>query len=118
MDKQHVSFTYKDYRHKGNNMHKMMTLDTHEFIRRFMLHVLPNAFHRIRHYGLLASPTKLKHARRLLNMAEPKTDVEPSEKSDEPAPFECRKCHSPLHIMAIREPVYLPRATPMKTAKE
>jgi hypothetical protein len=118
MNKRHVSFTYKNYRRKGNNMHKTMTLDTHEFMRRFMLHVLPNGFHRIRHYGLLASPTKLKQARRLLNMAEPEPDVEQSEKSDEPTPFECRKCHSPLHIMAIREPLYLPRAPPIKTAQE
>jgi hypothetical protein len=118
MDKRYVSFTHKDYRRKGNNMHKTMKLDTLEFMRRFMLHVLPNGFHRIRHYGLLASPTKLKHARRLLNMAEPEPDVESSEKSDESAPFECRKCHSPLRIMAISEPVYLPRAPPIKTDKE
>jgi len=118
MDKQHVNFTYKDYRRKGNNKHKTMTIDTHEFIRRFMLHVLPNGFHRIRHYGLLASSKKLKQARRLLNMAEPEPDVEPNEKDDESAPFKCRKCHSPLQIMAIREPVYLPRAPPIKTAKE
>jgi hypothetical protein len=118
MDKQRVNFTYKDYRRKGNNKHKTMTIDTHKFIRRFMLHVLPNGFHRIRHYGLLASSKKLKQARRLLNMAEPEPDVEPNEKDDESAPFECRKCHSPLQIMAIREPVYLPRAPPIKTAKE
>lgn len=98
--------------------HKTMNLDTHEFIRRFMLHVLPNGFHRIRYYGLLASPKKLTQAKRLLNMAEPEPDVEPSKKDDESAPFECRKCHSPLQIMAIREPVYLPRAPPIKTAKE
>lgn len=118
MDKQHVSFTYKDYRRKGNNMHKTMTLDTHEFMRRFMLHVLPNGFHRIRHYGLLASPTKLKYARRLLNMAEPEPAVETNERDDEPASFECRTCHSPLHIMAIRKPVYLPRAPPSTTDKK
>jgi hypothetical protein len=118
MDKQHVSFTYKDYRRKGNNMHKTMKLDTHEFMRRFMLHVLPNGFHRIRHYGLLASPTKLKQARRLLNMAEPEPTVESDKKDDEPASFECRKCHSPLQIMAIRDPAYLPRAPPSPKDKK
>lgn len=112
MDKQHVSFTYKDYRRKGHNKHKTMKLDTHEFIRRFMLHVLPNGFHRIRHYGLLASPVKLKQARQLLNMAEPEPSEKVNEKKDESASFECRKCHSPLSIMAISEPVYLPRAPP------
>jgi hypothetical protein len=71
MDEHHVHFKYKDYRRKGNNMHKVMRVDTDEFIRRFMLHVLPNGFHRIRHYGLLGSQTKLKRARKLLKVAEP-----------------------------------------------
>ena len=115
MDKQYVSFTYKDYRRKGNNMHKTMKLDTHEFIRRFMLHVLPSGFHRIRHYGLLASPTKLKKARRLLNMAEPEPTVETDKNEHEPATFECRKCHAQLHITAITPPAYLPRAPPIET---
>jgi hypothetical protein len=53
-DKQ-VSFTYKDYRRKGNNQHKTMQLDTHKFIRRFMLHVLPSGSHRVRHFALLGN---------------------------------------------------------------
>lgn len=67
----HVSFTYKDYRLKGRTKHKTMQLETNEFIRRFMLHVLPCGLHRIRHYGLLASQTKLALARRLLNVPAP-----------------------------------------------
>jgi hypothetical protein len=94
------------------------TIATHEFIRRFMLHLLPSGFHSIRHYGLLASPTKLKHARRLLNMAEPEPTVETHKKDDEPASFECRTCHSPLYIMAIRKPFYLPRAPPSTKDKK
>ena len=47
-----VSFTYKDYRRNGRQ--KIMRLEPDEFIRRFLLHVLPNGYHRIRHYGLLA----------------------------------------------------------------
>src|SRR3984893_17195744 len=54
-DKTGVTFRYKDYRIKGPARYKTMTLAPAEFIRRFMLHVLPNGFHRIRHYGLLAS---------------------------------------------------------------
>jgi len=50
-----VTFRYKDYRVKGPARYKAMTLAPAEFIRRFMLHVLPKGFHRIRHYGLLAS---------------------------------------------------------------
>ena len=50
-----VTFKYKDYRVEGPERHKVMTLAPHEFIRRFLLHVLPKGFHRIRHYGLLAN---------------------------------------------------------------
>lgn len=71
MDNKHVHFKYKDYRRKGNNMHKLMKVDTDEFIRRFMLHILPSGFHRIRHYGLLSSKAKLKQSRQLLHVSEP-----------------------------------------------
>ena len=54
-----VTFRWKDYRAKdgakGKTRHKAMTLSPHEFMRRFLLHVLPGGFHRIRHYGLLAN---------------------------------------------------------------
>jgi hypothetical protein len=50
-----VTFKCKDYRIEGPERYKVMTLATHEFIRRFLIHVLPAGFHRIRYYGLLAS---------------------------------------------------------------
>mgnify|MGYP001816170268 CR=1 FL=1 len=50
-----VAFRWKDYRVKSGDRMKVMRLGTHEFIRRFLIHVLPDGFHRIRHYGLLAS---------------------------------------------------------------
>ena len=50
-----VTFRYKDYRADGRARYKTMTLATDEFIRRFLIHVLPNGFHRIRHYGLFAN---------------------------------------------------------------
>jgi hypothetical protein len=62
-----VTFAWKDYRHESRN--KAMTLDAHEFIRRFLLHVLPSGFQRIRHYGLLANryrEVRLKQCRDLL----------------------------------------------------
>ena len=52
-----VTFRWKDYRAEGRERQKVMTLATAEFIRRFLIHVLPHGFHRIRHYGLLASGT-------------------------------------------------------------
>jgi hypothetical protein len=55
LDESGVTFRYKDYRRDGQARYRTMTLAAHEFIRRFLLHVLPRGFHRIRHYGLLAS---------------------------------------------------------------
>ena len=49
---------WKDYRIKSGDRIKVMRLDTHEFIRRFLIHVLPDCFHRIRHYGLLSSAAR------------------------------------------------------------
>ena len=71
-----VTFRYKDYR--NGNAQKTLTLDTDEFIRRFLLHVLPQGFHRIRYYGFLGNRHRtaaLEHCRELLQM----TAVEPSE---------------------------------------
>ena len=57
-DAQTVAFRWKDYRIKSGDRQKVMRLVTSEFIRRFLIHVLPDGFHRIRHYGLLASATR------------------------------------------------------------
>jgi hypothetical protein len=55
MDEHGVTFRWKDYRASGRTRYKTMTLEAPEFMRRFLLHVLPGSFHRIRHYGLLAN---------------------------------------------------------------
>ena len=71
LDERGVTFRWKDYRAKGKTRHKTMTLATDEFIRRFLLHVLPSGFHRIRHYGLLANAGRREHlarARELLHV--------------------------------------------------
>jgi len=68
-DETDVTFKYKDYRIEGPARYRTMTLATDEFIRRFLIHVLPKGFHRIRHYGLLATTTRaanIAHARELL----------------------------------------------------
>ncbi|MBT8428435.1 MAG: IS91 family transposase [Gammaproteobacteria bacterium] len=70
LDERGVTFKWKDYRAKGRTKHKTMTLSTGEFMRRFLLHVLPRGFHRIRHYGLIANAGRRKNlarARELLN---------------------------------------------------
>jgi len=58
-----VTFRYKDYRRNGQARYRTMTLSADEFIRRFLLHVLPKGFHRSRHYGLLASASCQHRAR-------------------------------------------------------
>ena len=63
-DEKGVTFKWKDYRIEGPDRYKVMTLATHEFIRRFLIHVLPAGFHRIRYYGLLASGRRAENVAR------------------------------------------------------
>jgi hypothetical protein len=73
-DKKGVTFKWKDYRIEGRNRYKVMTLATDEFIRRFLIHVLPGGFHRIRYYGLFANGSRadnIARARELLNVRAP-----------------------------------------------
>jgi Putative transposase/Transposase zinc-binding domain len=97
-DQSGVTFKYKDYRIDGPGRYKTMTLPIHEFIRRFLMHVLPKSFHRIRHYGLFANGNRaanLARARELLHVAPPATASEtvetadPSEPRAEPRPCPC-----------------------------
>ena len=66
-----VTFTYKDYRKEGADCHGTMSLPAAEFIRRFLMHVLPKGFHRIRHYGPLANGNRIARARELLGVQPP-----------------------------------------------
>ena len=80
LDDNGVTFRWKDYRAKGRMRYKRMTLSADEFIRRFLLHVLPAGFHRIRHYGLFANGGRaenLARARQLLGQPPPQDQVEP-----------------------------------------
>jgi hypothetical protein len=80
-DDKAVTFRWKDYRADGQARHKLMTLAPGEFIRRFLIHVLPTGFHRIRHYGLFANSARaanLAKARALLQAPPPSpADTEP-----------------------------------------
>ena len=78
LDERGVTFRYKDYRRNGQARYRTMTLGADEFIRRFLLHVLPKGFHRIRHYGLLASASCKAHIARAKELiAAPMSEVEP-----------------------------------------
>jgi hypothetical protein len=70
-DEKGVTFKWKDYRIEGPERYKVMTLATHEFIRRFLLHVLPAGFHRIRYYGLLASGQRAENVARARELLAP-----------------------------------------------
>lgn len=101
-DEQSVTFNWKDYRRGGR--YKPMTIQADEFIRRFLIHVLPKGFHRIRHYGLLAPHvrrTNLARLRAALDVYEPQTDHEQGPKQP---PYVCRECGEPLLIIETLTP--------------
>jgi hypothetical protein len=78
LDERGVTFRWKDYRAKGRTRHKAMTLDADEFMRRFLLHVLPSGLHRIRHYGLLSNGSRranLARSRELLSATSATNDI-------------------------------------------
>ena len=108
-----VTFRYKDYRRNGTEQQQVMTLTADEFIRRFLLHVLPKGFHRIRHYGLLASGTRkvhLERARHLLAVAPPAVAELPDEPPDTRPPCPC--CGGRMVVIEIFERWRQPRAPP------
>ncbi|MEA3244079.1 MAG: transposase, partial [Pseudomonadota bacterium] len=98
-----------------------------EFIRRFLLHVLPSGFHRIRHYGLIANTTRkdnLMRARELLMSSKPEdaTDAETNDAdttggSDEPVTYVCPDCGAPMLIMETFLGGQLPRAPPVRVGE-
>jgi hypothetical protein len=113
LDDTGVTFKWKDYRVEGRDRYKHMTLATDEFIRRFLIHVLPRGFHRIRHYGLLAKPSSadnIARARELL--ATPQPCNEPADEAadhNEPA---CPCCGGRMLIIEIFAPGATPRHQP------
>ena len=97
-DRNGVTFRWKDYRAEGRDRQKVMTLATAEFIRRFLIHVLPQGFHRIRHYGLLASGTRadnIARARRLLDVQA----TQPEANEPEPLSHPCPCCGGRMIII-------------------
>jgi hypothetical protein len=103
-----VAFRWKDYRVQGPERWKTMRLHPHEFIRRFLLHVLPKRFHRIRHYGLLASANRAESiamARALLGVAPPAVDQQkqPDVAPDAPRvlPCPCPRCGSRMIVIEV-----------------
>jgi hypothetical protein len=118
-DERGVTFRYKDYRADGLARHKIMTLATDEFIRRFLLHILPKGFHRIRHYGLFANTGRAANLARLwelLGSAPPPANTassgqdEPAEEATILPPCPC--CGGRMTIVEFFERGTLPRYWP------
>jgi Zn finger protein HypA/HybF involved in hydrogenase expression len=117
LDNNGVTFKWKDYRAKGRYRQKTMKLTTAEFIRRFLSHVLPKGFHRIRHYGLLANGNRaetLVRARQLLAMPPPLAetdDIQTVEQASEPSgnTYPCPACGGPMVIIETFKPGATPR---------
>ena len=104
-DRDGVTFRWKDYRAKGRTRPKTMTLAPEEFMRRFLLHVLPDGFHRIRHYGLLANPRRresLARIRELLAVSavcEATTDQPPVSERNVLPTFVCPQCGAAMVVI-------------------
>jgi len=116
-----VTFRWKDYRAKGHERQKVMTLASDEFIRRFLIHVLPSGFHRFRHYGLLANGGRAENLARVRNLLAVPTphdesdDADPS--ADEPSTslLPCPCCGGRMIIIEVFargcEPKHRPKTT-------
>jgi Putative transposase/Transposase zinc-binding domain len=119
-DGQSVTFKVKDYRIEGPGRYTTMTLDVDEFIRRFLIHVLPKGFHRIRHYGLFAGSNRadtVAAVRNLLNLAQPAAkqnaaadtaDTDPAQPLARPCPC----CGGRMVVIETFEPGRQPRHRP------
>jgi Putative transposase/Transposase zinc-binding domain len=104
-----VAFRWKDYRLDGPDRWQTMTLHPHEFIRRFLLHVLPKGFHRIRHYGLFANGNRaanIARLRELLSVPPIVEEVEEEASSDDQRqlPCPCPRCGGRMIIIETFEP--------------
>ena len=122
-DNDAIAFRWKDYRVDGPDRWKTMRLHPHEFIRRFLIHVLPKGFHRIRHYGLFASTNRAESiatARTLLNVAPPAAD--PQQQPDvapdtlRVLPWPCPRCGARMIVIETFAPGCEPnwRPTPKR----
>ncbi len=117
LDDNGVTFKWKDYRARGRERYKSMALPIAEFIRRFLIHVLPLGFHRIRHYGLFANGGRSRNiarARELLAMPAPEAhDTQTADNTESPALAQpCPHCGGPMIVVETFEPGHPPRAPP------
>jgi hypothetical protein len=112
-DETGITFRYKDYRRDGAERQRTMTLAADEFIRRFLLHVLPKGFHRIRHYGLLASAGRKANVARARKLLAAPAPGETEELAPEPGPRPpCPCCGGRMVVIEVFQRSAQPRAPP------
>jgi predicted Zn-ribbon and HTH transcriptional regulator len=121
-DSETVAFRWKDYRIKSGDRQKVMRLATGEFIRRFLIHVLPDGFHRIRHYGLLASAGRKARIAKIRNLLSAEQPPQKPDASIEVIPLTlrepCPDCGGTMRIIETfrRGQRPKPRAPPSRAA--
>lgn len=116
-DGENVTFKWKDYRRKGRDRYTTMQLNADEFLRRFLMHVLPQGFHRIRHFGLFANHQRRRRVQQLRELLTVPAghSTDPASKSIEcapAAPFVCRTCGVPMIILDVLDRVRRNRGPP------
>ena len=118
MDERGVTFRWKDYRAKGATRHKTMTLETGEFMRRFLLHVLPRGFHRIRYYGLLSNSARSDNIKKVRRLLDAVAEAQPTALAEETAShqrtaFVCPDCGEEMFVFDVVARMQHIRAPPV-----
>jgi hypothetical protein len=121
LDPRGVTFRWKDYRADGEARRKLMTLSADEFIRRFLIHVLPGGFHRIRHYGLFANGGRAANLAKVRALLQPSPPPPPpgddAQPGAEPTPLRsCPCCGGRMLVIEVFERGAAPRTAPARPA--
>lgn len=117
-DGNNITFKWKDYRRKGRDRYSTMSLNCHEFIRRFLIHILPSRFHRIRHYGFLSNTVRaeqLKKVRDALDIKPPEIEPAADDESGD-KPTICKHCAGTMQLIEVFEGTLRARAPPLPSA--
>nr|WP_080662414.1 transposase zinc-binding domain-containing protein [Sinorhizobium meliloti] len=114
LDDDHLAFRWKDYRRNGCDREKIMCPQPHEFIRRFLLHLLPAGFHHMRHFGFLANShrrDRIALCRMLLGQPSPPGGQSHSSETPRGKSYECPDCRRPMRRTGINIPPVAPAST-------